>query len=276
MALKHFNLTWLAILSLVLNAPLDGWSQDLHEQLSSQSLGDLAADSREFGDANRGAVVFYQQQLSCTRCHIPDREDHLLGPDLTRLGKEATDAYLIESVLDPSKVIKKGYEPVALVTNRGEVATGVLVSKDDEKIVARVVEKNFKLVEFKRSDLASAEQGETSIMPSGQMNLLTSRQQFLDLIAYLIAIRDGGAARARELVPPPSLYAARPVPEYEKRIDHAGILGSLDREAYLRGQETYDRLCINCHGTKDQPGSLPTSLRFASGKFKNGKDPHSM
>ena len=35
-------------------------------------------------------------------------------------------------------------------------------------------------------------------------------------------------------------------------------------------------MCANCHGTKDQPGSLPTSLRFAEGKFKNGSDPYSL
>ncbi len=33
---------------------------------------------------------------------------------------------------------------------------------------------------------------------------------------------------------------------------------------------------MNCHGTKDQPGSLPTSLKFASGKFRNGSDPFTM
>ena len=33
---------------------------------------------------------------------------------------------------------------------------------------------------------------------------------------------------------------------------------------------------MNCHGTHDEPGSLPTSLRFASDKFRNGSDLHSM
>lgn len=36
------------------------------------------------------------------------------------------------------------------------------------------------------------------------------------------------------------------------------------------------RVCANCHGTKDQVGSMPTSLRFAEGKFKNGSDPFRM
>ena len=43
-----------------------------------------------------------------------------------------------------------------------------------------------------------------------------------------------------------------------------------------RGEAIYQRVCQNCHGTIEQPGSLPTSLRFAEGKFKFGSDPHSM
>ena len=43
-----------------------------------------------------------------------------------------------------------------------------------------------------------------------------------------------------------------------------------------RGEAIYNRLCINCHGTKDEPGSLPTSLRFASDNFRNGSDPFSI
>ena len=36
------------------------------------------------------------------------------------------------------------------------------------------------------------------------------------------------------------------------------------------------RVCANCHGTQDQPGSLPTAPRFASATLKNGSDPYSL
>ena len=66
------------------------------------------------------------------------------------------------------------------------------------------------------------------------------------------------------------------MPEYGTDIDHAGLISRPRRESFKRGEAIYDRVCANCHGTKDQPGSLPTSLRFAAGKFKNGGDPYSM
>ena len=54
------------------------------------------------------------------------------------------------------------------------------------------------------------------------------------------------------------------------------MIADLGPESLKRGEAIYNRVCVNCHGTKDKPGSLPTSLRFASGRFKNGSDPYSL
>ena len=58
--------------------------------------------------------------------------------------------------------------------------------------------------------------------------------------------------------------------------DHAEIVGNWNDKTLAEGAEIYKMLCSVCHGTKDQPGSLPTALRFAEGPFKNGADPYSM
>ena len=75
---------------------------------------------------------------------------------------------------------------------------------------------------------------------------------------------------------PSPLLLAFTIPEYESHLDHAGLIGTWNAESLKRGEAIYQRVCANCHGTKDQPGSLPTSLRFAEGKFKNGSDPLAM
>src|SRR5204862_6250915 len=119
-----------------------------------------------------------------------------------------------------------------------------------------------------RSEIGPQSASSTSAMPTGLVNQLSSRQQFLDLVRYLIELRDGGRAAAAALAPPPALIALQ-IPEYESRVDHSGLLRGLNPVAFQRGKAIYDRLCVNCHGTLDQPGSLPNSPRFASGKFKN-------
>jgi mono/diheme cytochrome c family protein len=112
-------------------------------------------------------------------------------------------------------------------------------------------------------------------MPAGLMNQLADRQQFYDLAAFLIECAEFGPARARSLRPDAALINP-PLPAYEADLDHAGLIAELDAAAFERGRALYVRLCASCHGTASEPGSMPTSLRFTEGKFRNGSNPWSM
>lgn len=256
----------------------------LQEQLLAEGAVSLAKAARGEGDPRRGAILFHQPFLACAKCHAVGQVANLpvtapsqltLGPDLAKLGKEATAEALVESILDPSKVIRKGFESVVVQTTDGKTVTGLLVEETADKLVLRDVGQGGLLVTLSKAQIEERVSGKVSIMPAGQVNALAGRSQFLDLARYLIEIAEGGPARAQQLQPPPSLFAYR-LPEYEQQVDHAGMLRELDAKALQRGEAIYNRLCINCHGTKDQPGSLPTSLKFADGKFKNGADPWRM
>ena len=247
----------------------------LERELLSVPTEMLADEAARFGDAKRGAVLFYQPQMACRQCHSVDGSTSPLGPALSEKRPDATDAFLVESVLAPSKSIRKEFQTAVVVTSDGKVVTGLIAEETPKKVVVREGRPLGKLIEIPRSDIDEFQRIKLSIMPPGQVGLLASRQQFLDLIRYLIEIRDGGALRAKELEPPASLYAIR-IPQYEKDIDHAAMIADLNGESFKRGQAIYSRLCVNCHGTHDKPGSLPTSLRFATGKFRSGSDPHTM
>ena len=252
------------------------FAQSLDEDLRAQPAKRLAEFSRQEGDAARGAVVFFQQQLACSKCHsVGSETQSTLGPDLTRIDRETTDESLVESILLPSKVIRKGFESVTIELTDGTTRNGLLIERTPQKVVFRDVARNGEIVTLLTSDLEGLRLNPLSIMPAGQMNQLASRQQFFDLIRYLIEIRDGGAVRAKALQPSAALLTYKP-PEYEGHLDHSGLIGSWDTDSFKRGEAIYRRVCMNCHGTKDQPGSLPTSLRFAEGKFKNGSDPWAM
>ena len=181
--------------------------------------------------------------------------------------------YLVESILDPSKAIKQGFETVTISTDDGRTLTGLLGQDRADAVVLRDPGQDGKPITIAKARIEERKDGGVSIMPAGLVNNLESRQQFLDLVRYLMEIAEKGPARARELKPDPSLLTSTPLPASERDIDHAGLIGRLGQPSFKRGEAIYNRVCINCHGTKDQPGSLPTSLRFASGTFKNGADP---
>jgi hypothetical protein len=79
-----------------------------------------------------------------------------------------------------------------------------------------------------------------------------------------------------QLMKVPEVEGGRGWVQALERSDHASIVAGWGEETLKKGGEIYHSLCVVCHGTKEQPGSLPTALRFAEGMFKNGSDPFSM
>ncbi len=262
-------------LLIVATLPVPALGQTLNDELARVPLAELVSEATVQGDAARGAVVFFHQQMACSRCHSVGDAPSALGPDLASLPAEVTDEHLVESVLFPSKVIRRGYESVTVATRDGRTLSGILVRRTAEELVLRDAARQGEETRLAAADLEDVALNAVSLMPAGQVNQLASRQQFLDLVRYLMELRTGGAARARELQPSPALLTLK-VPDYEQRIDHAGFIREWNSDSLKRGEAIYRRVCMNCHGTVDEPGSLPTSLRFASGRFRNGSDPFTM
>ena len=77
---------------------------------------------------------------------------------------------------------------------------------------------------------------------------------------------------------PPAAYLLDPsaLPDYEARLDHAGLTADWSEEFYHRGMVTYRTACFSCHGNTEQPGSIPDSRQFWKEPFKNGADPYAL
>jgi putative heme-binding domain-containing protein len=249
--------------------------QTLESKLKQQTYAQLATKANLTGDPRRGAIVFYQAESTCTKCHLTENERDRLGPDLATIRDDVNPEYLVQSMLDPSHTIREGFQTVALQLLDGRTMSGLLVEKTDAALTIRRVEDDAP-IKIDMDDIDDWVQTKKSTMPDALVNILKSDQEFFDLASYLIEISEGGADRAAALQPPRALYEAQPIPEYENNLDHAGLIRALGQRNFERGKDLYNRQCINCHGTVDQQGSLPTSLRFAHDQFKNGSDPYAM
>lgn len=249
-------------------------AQTLLAALQAEALDELARAARAEGDVLRGAIAFHQPYLACTRCHRHDDDPPVLAPNLARLPAETTDVQLVESLLWPSRRIAQGFEAVQVVTTDGRSLAGLLVEDTPHMLVLRDLAAEGALVRIQADEIEERGPSSVSLMPADQINLLGSRQQFLDLVRYLIELREGGPDRAGALVPPPWLLAH--IPEYEARIDHAAMISTWNAESLARGEAIYTRVCASCHGSPAREGSMPTALRFSQGRFKNGSDPYSI
>ncbi|HEX7379163.1 MAG TPA: DUF6797 domain-containing protein [Pirellulales bacterium] len=273
---KHDAVLLHTALAACLMAAAAGAADTLEQQLSRENPAKLAAAALRHGDAQRGAVLFHQQNLGCAACHLPAGTRPAVGPDLTKPRENADDAYLVESVLAPSKKIRQGYETAQIVTDDGRTFTGIVVEDLPDELVLRAADGNFELKRIKKKAIDERAANPLSLMPAGLVNQLAGRGPFLDLLRYVLEINEIGPQRVAQLRPPPGLFSSRPLPEYERHLDHAGLLGDLNGMSFRRGEAIYQRVCANCHGTRDHAGSLPAALPFASGRFKNGADPYSI
>lgn len=272
---SFFGAIAIVILSLIssLDAQTPG-ADRLSDQLKALPMEQLLNDAKKFGDPARGAVAFYQPAMNCAKCHEANSAGRRLGPDLSEK-RDVEMAHLIESVLEPSAKIKEGFETAQVLLADGRQVSGVLVAETDSSLTIDRIEQIEAPLVLEMDDVDDWKKTKLSSMPQDLANQLSNQQQFLDLMSYLHEIATHGPGRATELKPA-GLASLPPLPEYESRIDHAGLIRGLDDAAFERGAETFRLRCASCHGTVEEEGSMPTSLRFATGKFKNGNDPYRM
>jgi putative heme-binding domain-containing protein len=121
---------------------------------------------------------------ACTRCHTTATQTTSLAPSLKGISAQMVD-YLIESVLDPSKAIKTGFEAERIELKNGKVLTGLV--EDDGKFL-RVLSLD-KEERIPREEVDSRATTKVSVMPDAQEATL-SRRGFVDLILYLQTLKE--------------------------------------------------------------------------------------
>jgi len=81
-----------------------------------------------------GRRVF--ERAGCVKCHTTVSENSLRAPTLKGIGAAQKTEYFVESILQPSKVIKTGFEIEAIVTTSGKQHNGLV---KDEKENLRII-----------------------------------------------------------------------------------------------------------------------------------------
>ena len=180
---------------LIVETPVNS---GLEKELLAESLSDLVSDTWAKGDASRGAKLFYGKKTACGNCHDA-RSDFQLGPKLTDRRPEATEVFLLKSILKPSDSILKGFQSVTVITEDGNVVSGYLIDKTDEKLTVSIAAQKGKLREIPADNVDEIIESKVSTMPAGLANLIQNRAQFLDLARFVLEVNRDGVKRLRVL-----------------------------------------------------------------------------
>lgn len=136
----------------------------------------------EKADVRRGQRVFHSTKAACSTCHAVGYVGGRVGPGLRRIGDIRSDRDLLEAILFPSASFVRSYEPVVIVTTRGEVISGVLRDETEHQLTLVIDAQKVRSIPV--AEIQQREFGSVSIMPAGLDKQLTS-QELADLVHFL-------------------------------------------------------------------------------------------
>ena len=131
------------------------------------------------GNVERGKAVF--AKANCIKCHKFGSEGESIGPDLTPMRHRFKRDYILEAILDPSKVISDQYRGSVIVTLKGQTITGLVAPQGD---TLTVLQTDGSKVTLKTSDVETMVASTLSPMPERLLDDLTL-EEIIDLFRYL-------------------------------------------------------------------------------------------
>ncbi|MEY5025856.1 MAG: hypothetical protein RLZZ244_1384, partial [Verrucomicrobiota bacterium] len=154
-------------------------------RLSELTLAEAtAAGMKVRGDARLGEKLFTQQ--GCVACHSIDPNAEQKGPYLGAAGAKFTRDYLVESVLQPSKVVAQGFQTFSFTLKDGSLQMGFVTGEADGVIALRNIAGQ--VLKLRREEVREEKHLPQSMMPEGLGGGLTA-EEFASLIEYLVSLK---------------------------------------------------------------------------------------
>ena len=144
---------------------------------------DSQARGRSRATPKKGRELYLNTKLlACATCHRMEGVGGSVGPDLTRVWDTMTLEKILESIVDPSKEIKEGFQTYRLATTGEQIITGLKIKEDDKEVVIR--DANGRDSRVAKSEIESLAPSKVSLMPDNVVAQI-SYEQFIDLLAFL-------------------------------------------------------------------------------------------
>ncbi len=125
----------------------------------------------------------------CAHCHVFATQGRPVGPDLTTVGRRFSPVDLLESILEPSKVVAEAHRMVSLTLKDGSAVSGRIVGDDFRQSLLTLAVNPFdpaQQTQIAKGDIQESEESLLSPMPTGLVDTL-SESDLLDLLAWLIS-----------------------------------------------------------------------------------------
>ena len=145
---------------------------------------------------------------NCLSCHRFRGEGGNVGPDLTGVGRRFSPRDLLDSIVEPNKVVSDQYQSTIFDLKDGRTVIGRVANMNGDtlNIMTDMLDPG-RFTNVRRGDIEETRPSTVSMMPGGLIDTF-NREEILDLLAYL---RSGGEASDPAFQPDkPAASAALP------------------------------------------------------------------
>jgi putative heme-binding domain-containing protein len=156
--------------------------RELVKEWKMSDLEPVLSQAESDRNFEKGKTAFHDAQ--CILCHRFGDSGGAVGPELTAVSSKYTRHDILESIVDPSKVVSEQYQNYTVVKKDGDSETGRIIDENKDAVVIQPNPLLPDRVVIKKADIAERRGSKVSPMPEGLVNQL-SQEEILDLIAYL-------------------------------------------------------------------------------------------
>jgi len=142
------------------------------------------AASKGKPDFERGRSLYFSSK--CASCHRIAGLGGNIGPDLTSIPSKFDQSYVVEAIIDPSKVISDQYGSSTVILADGGILTGLVVAQSNGDLTVYPSQPDAKPIEVAADDIEDIVASPVSQMP---MELLAgmNASEIRDLMGYLMS-----------------------------------------------------------------------------------------
>jgi putative heme-binding domain-containing protein len=155
-------------------------------QLETKTTMDAVLPLLDRGDRDRGELLFrHTQGASCAKCHSVDQSKNGFGPNLSSIGLRSNARHIVQSMVEPGAVITEGFNQIKVVTEEGQVYSGVLL--EESGLTLSLGQTNGERIDIPKDSIEERKTSPVSAMPD--MSEQLTPQQVADITAFLLTMQ---------------------------------------------------------------------------------------
>ena len=155
-------------------------------QLETKTTMDAVLPLLDRGDRDRGELLFrHTQGASCAKCHSVDQSKNGFGPNLSSIGLRSNARHIVQSIVEPGAVITEGFNQIKVVTEEGQVYSGVLL--EESGLTLSLGQTNGERIDIPKDSIEERKTSPVSAMPD--MSEQLTPQQVADITAFLLTMQ---------------------------------------------------------------------------------------